>query len=267
MKTFNQMVDNKEVQRRKTYQIDLDSIHEEPGFNLRIEDEDFLASIKALADFIIGGGKVPPLEVRPRDEGGVWIVDGHRRVKALKLARKHGAEVGPVPVEPFSGDEAQRVARIMTSAEGRPLSPIEQAEGYRRLIAQGLSAADVAKLVNRTRQQVDNILMLASAPESIREMVRDGLVSATLAVETLRKDGEEKAVKKLEDALHKVKAEKKEGKKAGRVTAASVKEKRVPVALYEALFAAVGEMLEADTKKPDFFKVQQAFNEIADAKS
>ena len=82
-KSFKQMIKDGEVRRADAMKVRLEDLHEEPGFNLRTEGEALEASISALAEFIADGGVIPPLEVRPRYGGGVWLVDGHRRRRAL----------------------------------------------------------------------------------------------------------------------------------------------------------------------------------------
>lgn len=275
MKTFTQMVTTKEISRRNAYKIGLDAIHEEPGFNFREEGEDLQASIIALADFLVNGGRVPALEVRPREEGGVYVVDGHRRKRAFEYANKHlGGAFDFVDVEAFDGDEKQRIARVITSAEGRPLSQLEQAAGFRRLADTGLNSAEIAKLVNKTRQQVDNMLLLSAAPVEVKEMVKEGNVSATTAVQSIRKH-REKAGEELKKDLHKAESS---GKR--KVTAATQNTKPLPIGVpikfdvpatisidkWEALYRAVQTHLESEDDERDFMKLRAAFNGIADLK-
>ena len=91
MTTFKQKILAGEIKRADAMKVRYQDLHEEPGFNLRIEDADFDASIDALADHILAGGQYPALEVRPRAEGGVFIVDGHRRKRAIGRAIERGA--------------------------------------------------------------------------------------------------------------------------------------------------------------------------------
>lgn len=196
-KSFKQMIKDGEVKRADAMKVRLEDLHEEPGFNLRTEGEDLQASIAALAEFIADGGQVPPLEVRPRAGGGVYLVDGHRRTRAMQLLDAQGRLVRDpagdfwVHVVPFTGNDAERVARVITSQEGRKLEPLELAAGYKRLAAFGWGADQIAKKVGKTRQHVDQMLILADAPSAVHAMVKDGAVSAAVAVETVRKHGDE----------------------------------------------------------------------------
>lgn len=243
--SFKSMTKDGTVKRADAMKVRLEDIHEEPGFNLRIENEEFQASIDTLAQHIIGGGQYPALEVRPRQEGGVWIVDGHRRHKAIRQAIEHGTELADkdgqvwVNVVPFTGNDADRVARIMTSAEGRGLSPLETAQGYKRLAAFGWEPERIAKTVGKTRQHVDQLLILANAPSAVHDLVKAGAVSAAVAVTTVRDYGDN-AGQVLGVELDKAKAQ---GKK--KVTAGTMKPKALPRDVVDNLGTAVDNLLQS----------------------
>lgn len=227
MKSFKDMIRTGEVKRADAIKVQLQDIHEEPGFNLRVENEELTASIEELAAYIMAGGIVPPLEVRPRDEGGVWLVDGHRRTRAYKLAAQRGAPIDWINVVPFRGNDADRVARVITSAEGRPLSPIEMAAGCKRLAAFGLSNQEIAAKINKTPQRVAQLLELSEAPTAVQKMVAAGEVSATTAAKVVKEHGD-KATEVLRDA-------KTEGKKVTPKALAKDKPKALPAKVAQEL--------------------------------
>ena len=190
VKSFKQMIKGGEIKRADAMRIKLDDIYEESGFNLREEGEDLNASIEALTDHIMTGGMVPAMEVRPRAAGGVYVVDGHRRRRAFILARERGAPIEWILVVGFTGNDADRIARVITSAEGRSLTPVEVARGYKRLSGLGLMPEDIAKLVNKTRQHVDQLLILSKSNTDVQKLVASGSVSAAVAVKMVRTNGE-----------------------------------------------------------------------------
>lgn len=213
MKTFKDMIRDGSIKRADAMKISYSDIHVEAGFNLRTLDADYWEGIKALKAHIKRGGQVPALEVRPRNEGGVWLVDGHRRHTAFGELISEGDPITTISIVPFIGNDADRVARIMTSNEGAKLKPLEVAEGYRRLAAFGLSPDDIARRVGKTRQHVDQMLILANSDHAVQKMVAAGEVSATTAVEVARQHGSN-AAGVLNDAKTKA---------GGKVTAATVK--------------------------------------------
>lgn len=245
MTTFKQMIKDGTIKRADAMKVSLKDIHEEPGFNLRIEGEDLEASIDALAEHIKQGGQIPPLEVRPRADGGVWIVDGHRRARAIARALDAGAPLADaegvvwVAVVAFNGNDADRVARVITSAEGRMLSPLETAMGYKRLQAFGWDNTRIAQAVGRTSNHVHQLLILANANSDVHELVGAGKVSATLAIDAVRKHGE-KAGAFLSGQVNKAK----DGGK-GKATAGTVNGKALPKKVVTTLVDSVDAFMEA----------------------
>ncbi|MFG0818702.1 hypothetical protein F7661_22755 [Pseudomonas sp. CFA] len=243
-KSFKQMIKDGEVRRADAMKVQLEDLHEEPGFNLRTEGDALEASINALAEFIAAGGQIPPLEVRPRAEGGVWLVDGHRRRRALlkldaegrlpRTSNKDRPQVleAWVPVIAFEGSDADRVARIITSQENEKLSPLELAEGYKRLRAFGWSVEQIAIKVGKTRQHVEQVLTVGNANTDVQNLVAAGHVSATTAAQVVREHGDS-AGKVLGAELVRAQAS---GKK--RVTAGSMKGPSIPKPRLEAVHTA-----------------------------
>jgi hypothetical protein len=170
------------------------------GFNLRdVTADDYRADIDALKAHIKRGGKVPALEVVLAEDGfqGVDVVDGHRRLTAYLELIAEGDPIEYIRVEPFVGNMLDQVTRVMTSQEGRKLAPLEIAAGYARLTAFNLTPDDIARRVGKTRQHVDQLLILASAPHGIQTMIKNGTVSASQAIIEIRQIGGRAAEAKL----------------------------------------------------------------------
>lgn len=243
-KSFKQMIKDGDVRRADAMRVKLEDLYEEPGFNLRIEGPALKQSIAILAEFIANGGQIPPLEVRPRSAGGVWIVDGHRRRRAmLKLDKAGRLPRTPnrdnpeileawVPVVAFEGSDADRVARIISSQENEKLSPLELAEGYKRLRAFGWMPEQIAKKVGKTRQHVEQVLTVGDANTDVQNLVAAGHVSATTAAQVVREHGDG-AGKVLGVELEKAQAS---GKK--KVTAGTMKGPTIPKPRLEAVHTA-----------------------------
>lgn len=244
--SFKSMIKDGTAKRADAMKFRIEDIHEEPGFNLREEGEDLEASIDALAAHILAGGMVPALEVRPRDGGGVFVVDGHRRRRAyLKVAdsiRDASGELW-IPVVAFAGNDAERVARVITSAEGRALSPLEVGRGYKRLLWFNWTPQQIADRVGKTRQHVDQILILANANSDVQALVAAGDVSATSAIDAVRKHGDN-AGSILGGAVSTAKAA---GKK--KATAGSIKGRPLPrkiVDEVETILVRIGGQIAAE---------------------
>lgn len=237
--SFKKMIKAGTIRRADAMKVRHADLHIEDGFNLRIDNQALRESVRVLAEYIKGGGMIPPLEVRPRAEGGVYIIDGHRRSLALGLAIADGVAVEWVEVRAFVGNDADRVARIITSAEGRPLSPLETARGYKRLAAFGWSSEEIARRVGKTRSYVDQLLLLANANTDIQAMVAAGTVSAANAVQLVREYGEQ-AGAILASHVMQAKAS---GK--AKVTAASLRGHAVPGRVVDRLVASIDALADS----------------------
>lgn len=207
------------------------------GFNLRDTNApDYREDIDALKRHIKRGGKVPALEVVLADDGfqGVDIVDGHRRMTAYMELIAEGDPIQYIRIDSFIGSDIDQLQRIMTSNEGRKLTPLEIAEGYRRLAAYGLTPDEIARRIGKTRQHVDQMLILATAPYEVQQMVKAGDVSATEAINVTRHHGS-KAVDKLKAA---------QAKAGGKVTAKALREWTPPPNVVRPVLRGVEELID-----------------------
>lgn len=124
-------------------------------------------------------GLLQPLVVRPASEaapeGAAWeLVAGERRWRAVR--RLGWADV-PVIVREID-DRALLVLAIVENVQRADLSPLEEAEAYRRLIDEfGYTQREVAESVGRERSTVTNLLRLLQLPASVQGMVTDGELS------------------------------------------------------------------------------------------
>jgi ParB family transcriptional regulator, chromosome partitioning protein len=136
--------------------------------------EDELA---ALADSIRAKGVMQPLLVRPVPDGGARyeIVAGERRWRAAQLAGLHEL---PVLVRPLSDAETLEVA-LIENIQRQDLSPLEEAEGYRRLIDDFAHTQEaLATALGKSRSHIANLLRLLGLPGPVRGMLEQGDLSA-----------------------------------------------------------------------------------------
>ncbi len=121
--SFKQMSRDGTIKRTDTGMfISLEHIHVREGFNKREDDERTHQADDDLFNYLMNGGTVPPLEVIARDEGGVWVVEGHRRSRCYARCAEAGKPVDRIHIMPFNGNDVQRLARIMTSNNQLPLT-------------------------------------------------------------------------------------------------------------------------------------------------
>ncbi|MBN7122866.1 DNA-binding protein [Erwinia billingiae] len=170
---------------RKTFLVPLAEIYVEPGYNVRDIDQ---AHVEEFRDAFIAGEFVPPLAVQVTEQG-VKVIDGHHRYYGAKLATESGTEIPRLECKDFVGTEADRIAFMVTSSQGKALAPLERAAAYQRLSNQGWEVAEIAKKVKRSVADVDQHLQLLECGDSLIEMVRAGEVAPTTAVALSRQHG------------------------------------------------------------------------------
>lgn len=180
----NKDKDDKSITTAKTYFVSPELIHIDPSLNIR---ELYAESVEYFRQAYVAGDFVPPIVVQ-MTENGIWAMDGQHRTAGAKLALKDVPHLKLEVVE-FKGNETDRVAFMITSSQGRPLTPMERARAYLRLSNQGLSSKEIAAKVKRSYVDVDNHLNLLSAPDELIEMVQSGEVAMTTALAMTKEHG------------------------------------------------------------------------------
>lgn len=133
--------------------------------------------LRDLTESIKQQGVLQPLLARPHPgkPGQYQIIAGERRWRASQAAGLH--EV-PVLVRTLSDTEAM-AASLVENLQRQDLDPIEEAEGYKRLIGEfGLTQDGLGDLVGKSRSHVANTMRLLQLPEVVREGLRAGSLSA-----------------------------------------------------------------------------------------
>lgn len=123
-----------------------------------------------LTQSIRAQGVLQPILVRPAGTGRYEIVAGERRWRAAQAAGLHEIPAVIRELDDATGFELALVENIQRA----DLNPIEEAEGFQRLIADfGHSQEQLGKLVHKSRSHIANLLRLLDLPESVRAMVLD----------------------------------------------------------------------------------------------
>ncbi len=140
----------------------------------RIIDMD---QIDELAVSVRDKGVIQPIVVRrhPDKPSEFEIIAGERRWRAAQRAGLH--EV-PIVIKDFDDLETLEVA-LIENLQRQDLSPLEEAEGYQRLMDEFGHTQDVmAKSIGKSRSHVANMVRLIGLPNAVKDMVDDGRLSA-----------------------------------------------------------------------------------------
>lgn len=141
--------------------------------------------LEDLAQSIRLHGVMQPLLVTSSDEAGKFtLVAGERRWRASGIA---GLKTVPIVVKDVAPQAMLELA-IVENVVRADLSPLEEANAYKQLIEDfGLTQADVAERVGRSRVSITNTLRLLNAPERVRaalanEQISEGHTRALLGL-------------------------------------------------------------------------------------
>ena len=121
-------------------------------------------------------GLLQPITVRPAPNGsGYELIAGERRYRA---ATRIGWTEIPALVKTVD-DRMLATLAMIENLQRADLDPIEEADGYQRLIDDfALTNQEVADVVGKDRSTVANALRLRQLPASVRRMLQDKQLTA-----------------------------------------------------------------------------------------
>jgi|SRR5579883_491603 len=133
--------------------------------------------IDVLIESVRQYGLLQPILVRPvsGEPNAYEIVAGERRWRAAQKAQLH--EV-PVVIRSLDDLDTLQLA-LVENLQRADLSPVDEAQGYRRLMTDfNQTHEEIAHTMGRSRPHIANTLRLLDLPESIRDMIRNGEITA-----------------------------------------------------------------------------------------
>jgi len=146
-------------------------------------------ALEELVSSIKQAGLLQPIVVRRANGGSTYeLIAGERRLRACQQL---GWERIPA-VQREADDRTLLTLALIENLQRDDLSPVDEARGYERLIAEfKLAQQDVADAVGRDRSTVANALRLLKLPEVVLQMLHEGQLSvgharALLALEDPR---------------------------------------------------------------------------------
>ena len=133
--------------------------------------------LSELTQSIKDRGIIQPIVVRPlpnhRDE--YEIVAGERRWRAAQKAGLHRVPVVVVQID----DKTSLEYAILENVQRADLNPIEEAEGYSRLMAEfSYTQENLSKIIGKSRSHIANMLRLTELPVTVRKLLIDRKLTA-----------------------------------------------------------------------------------------
>jgi len=144
-----------------------------------------------LVESILAQGVLTPLVVRPLDNGEYEVISGHRRLHACKRA---GIESVPAVITEMDRDAAA-IALVDSNLHREHILPSEKAfafkmkrdalnrQGTSRQVGEKLSVTQISESTGDSERQVHRYIRLTNLIPGILQMVDDGRIALTPAVE------------------------------------------------------------------------------------
>ena len=170
------------VARANLWKTTFDQLVVKEGFNARID----MGDVDALSESIAKNGLERALNVVRGADGRFELIDGHRRHAAIGAAIKAQKLASDFPIAVLIADKGitdlERVAMMARANDGKPLTPIEEAQLFKRLRDGGMTLAQVCDAVGRGNIYVRKHLDMLEAPEEVRDALQKGEITKTLAM-------------------------------------------------------------------------------------
>lgn len=134
-------------------------------------------ALEQLANSIKENGIIQPLVVRPAGEK-YMLIAGERRWRAAQIANQVHVPVVVREIEPAQEQEFMLIENV----QREDLDPLEEAHGYKQLLEQyGYTQQQLAQRIGKTQGHISNRLRLLELPESCKEDILNGRITATHA--------------------------------------------------------------------------------------
>jgi ParB family chromosome partitioning protein len=171
----NNQKNNSKISVQKPLMVSIDKIMPNPDQPRKQFKNNELIK---LSDSIKSKGIIQPLIVRISDKNDFYqLIAGHRRLLAAKEA---GIKEVPIVIHNIPDNSQQRLEIAMLENIMREnFNPIEEAEAYLRLEKDfKQDILSIAKLVGKDRSTISNSIRLLDLPESIKDDIRFGRMTA-----------------------------------------------------------------------------------------
>ena len=174
-------------------EIPLDELHPFPDHPFGVRDDEAMEqTVESIREY----GILVPAIARPREEGGYELIAGHRRKHACEIA---GIKTMPVIVRDIDRNAAV-IIMVDSNLQRENILPSEKAKAYKMKleaikrqgarhdltstqVAQKLSVEKVAEEAGTSKDQVRRFIRLNELEPQLMQMVDEGKIGMTPAVE------------------------------------------------------------------------------------
>ena len=176
------------MKETKTEYLQIEKLRPFEGHPFKVADNE---EMDQLVKSIMTQGVLTPLVVRPLANGEYEVISGHRRLHACKKA---GIEAVPALIMDIDRDAAT-IALVDSNLHREHILPSEKAfafkmkrdalnrQGTSRQVGEKLSVTQISESTGDSERQVHRYIRLTNLIPGILQMVDDGRIALTPAVE------------------------------------------------------------------------------------
>ena len=176
------------MRETKTEYLRIEKLHPFDGHPFKVVDNE---EMDQLVESIQAQGVLTPLVVRPLNNGEYEVISGHRRLHACKRA---GIETVPAMITEMDRDAAA-IALVDSNLHREHILPSEKAFAYKlkmdalnrqgtsRQVGEKLSVTQISEVTEDSERQIHRYIRLTNLIPEILQMVDDGRIALTPAVE------------------------------------------------------------------------------------
>ena len=178
-----------DTRKPKVEELPLTELTPFKGHPFKVKND---AEMRELMKSIADAGVLSPALARPKEGGGYELISGHRRLAACKAL---GMDTMPVIVRKLTDEEAV-ITMVDSNLQREHILPSEKAFAYKMKldalkhqgktsaqVAQKLSVEIVGEAAGESKDQVRRYIRLTNLIPEILQMVDDGRIALTPAVE------------------------------------------------------------------------------------
>mgnify|MGYP000082443687 FL=1 len=143
--------------------------------NLQVRKKFNQESLEQLSKSIKNNGLVQPIILRKsKNNDDFELIAGERRLRAARILK-----LDKIPSIVINVDDKKAFEiGLIENLQRDDLSPVEEAEGYKRLINEfSYTQEQLSEVVSKSRSHIANLLRILQLPEKVKEYILDGNLS------------------------------------------------------------------------------------------
>ena len=143
--------------------------------NLQVRKKFNQESLEQLSKSIKNNGLVQPIILRKSKKNDDFeLIAGERRLRAARILK-----LDKIPSIVINVDDKKAFEiGLIENLQRDDLSPVEEAEGYKRLINEfSYTQEQLSEVVSKSRSHIANLLRILQLPEKVKKYILDGNLS------------------------------------------------------------------------------------------